>query len=63
MAYQVVEDKTEVPSFLYEPTPEPEFWGDDNMSLLEWGLDTRDALRSCNDDKRALGAIYGKKGQ
>lgn len=51
------EEISEPPSFLYEPTEEPEFYGFDNMALLEWGLSMRDALRSCNADKQALGHI------
>lgn len=47
------------PPHLLEPTPEPVFAGTTNGDLLEWALDSRDALRACNADKRAAGEAVG----
>ena len=42
------------PASLTVQTAEPLLLGSTNGNLLSWGLDLRDALSSCNADKKAI---------
>lgn len=47
-------EKQYPPASLVVRTAEPLLLGNTNGGLLQWGLDLRDALGSCNADKGAL---------